>query len=234
LVPTRGRDPRLRVGLIRLISNVSYGDYILATGEGLGEWEHTFGRYLYESRFQGRDRVLDVGPGRCWFTRQDPARITAIEPEQRLVDHYLREGLDIRQGSVYSIPFAAASVDGVFCCWLFEHLEDPAKAIVEIGRVLRPDGYTCIIVPSPRTLGTTFYDDYTHIRPFTRASLLHLARVGGFRRAEVSPLFLTKGGGILSRKLSPPVVFRYLRAADTVGRRLRLTNRDNFLLEAWR
>jgi SAM-dependent methyltransferase len=215
------------------LRDLSYGDYILATGEGLSEWEDTFGRYLYASRFQGRDRVLDIGPGRCWFTRQDPARITAIEPEQGIVDHYSREGLDIRKGSVYSIPFADSSVDGVFCCWLFEHLEDPAKAIVEIGRVLRPDGYACIIVPSHRTLTTTFYDDYTHIRPFTRPSLLHLGRAGRFRRAEVSPLFLTKGGGKLSRRLSASVVFRYLQAADTVGRRLRLTNRNNLLLEAW-
>jgi SAM-dependent methyltransferase len=213
---------------------MSYGDYILATGEGLSEWEDTFGRYLCASRFQGRHRVLDIGSGRCWFTRQDPARITAIEPEQGLVDHYSREGLDIRQGSVYRIPFADASVDGVFCCWLFEHLEDPASAIIEVGRVLRPDGYACIIVPSPRTLTTTFYDDYTHIRPFTRSSLLHLASAGRFRRAEVSPLFLTKGGGILSRRLPASVAFRYLQAADTVGRRLRLTNRDNLLLEAWR
>jgi SAM-dependent methyltransferase len=213
---------------------VSYGDYILSTGGGLSEWEATFGRYLYASRFQGRDRVLDIGPGRCWFTRQDSARITAIEPEQVLVDHYSREGLDIRAGSVYAIPFADASVDGVFCCWLFEHLEDPAKAIAEIGRVLRPDGYACLIVPSPRTLGTTFYDDYTHIRPFTRASLLHLAKAGEFRRAEVSPLFLTKGSGMLSRSLPASVVFRYFQAADTLGRRLRLTNRNHLLLEAWR
>jgi SAM-dependent methyltransferase len=114
---------------------MSYGDYILATGEGLSEWEDTFGRYLCASRFQGRHRVLDIGSGRCWFTRQDPARITAIEPEQGLVDHYSREGLDIRQGSVYRIPFADASVDGVFCCWLFEHLEDPARAIIELRSV---------------------------------------------------------------------------------------------------
>jgi len=49
---------------------MSYADYILRTGERFEAWEHTFGRYLYRSRFQGLKPILDIGPGRAWFMRQ--------------------------------------------------------------------------------------------------------------------------------------------------------------------
>src|SRR5262249_50046210 len=48
-------------------SNPSYGDYILRTGRGIiGEYELVFGAFFYQ-RFKGRFRVVDIGPGRCWF-----------------------------------------------------------------------------------------------------------------------------------------------------------------------
>jgi hypothetical protein len=71
---------------------MTYGDYILSTGAELAAWEDAFGRYVYQSRFANMDPILDVGPGRCWFTRQAPSRIIGLDIERELVALYTSQG----------------------------------------------------------------------------------------------------------------------------------------------
>jgi SAM-dependent methyltransferase len=213
---------------------MAYADYILSTGGALAQLEEAKGRHIYQSYFRGRSPILDIGPGRCWFTRQDPQSIVALDNEPALVHHFGAQGLNTALGSVYEIPFESKSFDGVFCCWLFEHLDDPARAIHEIGRVLRDGGFLFMVVPSPRTLLTTFYDDFTHVRPFTKVSLLELAREGGLSRAQADFLYWTRGTGKLSRLAGPNVTQNVLSFLDRFGRRIGLVNRDHLVLQAWK
>ena len=92
----------------------------------------------------------------------------------------------------------------------------------------------CLIVPSARTVATTFYDDYTHVRPYTAASLTQLAGLAGFQRFQVEPLFWTRGVRRLSGRIASAHVVRALRLLDTAGRNVALVNRDNLVLEAWK
>jgi SAM-dependent methyltransferase len=178
--------------------------------------------------------VLDIGAGRCWFTRQDPENIVALDTEPELVEHFASEGLTTMLGSAYEIPCESETFGGVFCCYLFEHLDDPARGIIEIARVLRPGGDVCLIVPSPRTLSRTFYDDFTHVRPFTKAALLALAHAGGLSRSEVEYMHWTKATGKFSRLASADATYRLYRFLDRVGRRFGLVNRDYLILHAWK
>jgi ubiquinone/menaquinone biosynthesis C-methylase UbiE len=45
-----------------------------------------------------------------------------------------QNSVSLLQGSVYALPFAAASFDLVLCCEVLEHLEDPEAALVELTR----------------------------------------------------------------------------------------------------
>jgi SAM-dependent methyltransferase len=213
---------------------MTYADYLFRTGEPVVAWEDAFGRYLWTSRFADRKRVLDIGPGRCWFTRQAPRLITGLDIEPAVVDHYRAQGLQMRQGSITSIPYGEGTFDGVFCCWVLEHLQDPELAVREITRVLVPGGYACVIVPSARTVTRGFYDDYTHIRPFTAVSLGQLADAAGFGRRRVTPLFWTRGGGRLAHRLEPDRLQMLLRVSDRRLRRMGIVNRANLVLEGWR
>jgi len=46
-----------------------------------------------------------------------------------------------------ALPFASASVDGVLCEFLLEHVPDPSQIMTEIHRILKPGGLAYIAVP---------------------------------------------------------------------------------------
>jgi len=53
------------------------------------------------------------------------------------------EGLNVtfRRASVYEIPFETGTFDAVFSHALLEHLSDPGAALVELRRVVKPEGF---------------------------------------------------------------------------------------------
>jgi SAM-dependent methyltransferase len=212
----------------------SYGDYILSTGKTTEAWEALFNRYFFESRFAKYERIVDLGPGRCAFSRQAPEKIVAVDNAPAIVERYRREGVDIRLGSAYELPFADVSVDAVYSCWLFEHLEDPAAAMVEIARVLRPGGYVCLIVPSEKSLRRGFYNDYTHVRPFTATSMRQLADVARFSRNRTDYLFWTRGLRRLIPVLGEDRMIKILRLSEAALWRLHIANRLSLVFEGWK
>ena len=50
-----------------------------------------------------------------------------------------------RQGDIRVLPFADASFDHAFVCFVLEHMVDPAAALDELRRVLRPGGSLTVI-----------------------------------------------------------------------------------------
>jgi SAM-dependent methyltransferase len=52
-------------------------------------------------------------------------------------------------GDVQALPFAAGSFDQVLLCHVLVHVEDPARAVGEAARVLRPGGHLVITTVAP-------------------------------------------------------------------------------------
>jgi SAM-dependent methyltransferase len=50
-----------------------------------------------------------------------------------------------RQADVRSLPFADASFDHAFVCFVLEHLSDPEVALAELRRMLRPGGTLTVV-----------------------------------------------------------------------------------------
>jgi SAM-dependent methyltransferase len=86
------------------------------------------------------------------------------------------------------LPLASGRADLVLCTQVLEHVTDPARAVAEMARVLRPGG-VCLLT----THGTWFYhpdpEDYWR---WTPAGLARLFREAGFASVQLEPVGGTK------------------------------------------
>lgn len=76
------------------------------------------------------------------------------------------------------LPYDSETFDAVLARDILEHLEDPARIVREIFRVLRPRGVLVASVIMARP--SRVWDDYTHVRGFTRRSARLLLEDAGF------------------------------------------------------
>jgi SAM-dependent methyltransferase len=103
------------------------------------------------------------------FTRQK-ADVLHIAPEQPLLPHFRRQRnlryvtadlvsplADVKC-DITAMPFADASYDVILCNHVLEHVDDDAKAMSELYRVLRPGGWAVLQVPIDYARPTTLED----------------------------------------------------------------------------
>lgn len=94
--------------------------------------------------------ILDAGCGTGLNLRHLPAGSTGVDINPRnvallrarLPDHHIVEG------DVEALPFADGSFGTVLCTEVIEHIPDPAAALREFRRVLRPGGMLIGSVPA--------------------------------------------------------------------------------------
>jgi ubiquinone/menaquinone biosynthesis C-methylase UbiE len=84
-----------------------------------------------------------VAPG---VTRGRPSKFVACDLELTAVAGNLDPLIELRQASIYELPFADASFDLVVCCEVLEHVDAPERGIAEVARVARRGA----IVSTPR------------------------------------------------------------------------------------
>lgn len=96
--------------------------------------------------------LLDAGCGTGWFSRaaaEKGALVTSMDIGPRLLEK-VKEKCDSRrvEGSLLALPFPAGSFDYIICTEAIEHTPDPAKAVSELCRVLKPGGTLVLTVPN--------------------------------------------------------------------------------------
>ncbi len=97
---------------------------------------------------------------------------TGIDSSQSAVSDARNKNRNVVHGSVEDcLPFEDNSFDAVLLKDILEHLSSPALAVSECKRVLRPSGRLAAFAPDAQRW---VWDDYTHIRPFTRAGFRKL------------------------------------------------------------
>jgi len=122
---------------------------------------HTFVRGEVEKYNLQNKRILEIGCGRGGFAiflsklNNGANEIVACDFSQAAVDKgaAYATGLGItnvqwRCADIQNIPFDTSSFDVVISCETIEHVPNPAKAVQELSRVLKPGGKLILTTPN--------------------------------------------------------------------------------------
>ncbi|MFN0011625.1 MAG: ArsR/SmtB family transcription factor [Phycisphaerales bacterium] len=71
---------------------------------------------------------------------QSEAMLSAAKKRLKGIDK-----VDFLRGDLEALPIETGSVDAAVCVLVLHHLPDPAKAICEMARILRPDGVALVV-----------------------------------------------------------------------------------------
>lgn len=114
--------------------------------------------------------VADIGCG---------DRFLKPEFEKRKMNY---SGYDIEDGDfeIDPIPADEKSFDLIVSYSLIEHLHDPSNILAEMRRCLKPGGHVILETPNWHYSQHDFYNDYTHVKPYTPGSLTSLLTHHGF------------------------------------------------------
>lgn len=131
--------------------------------------------------------VLDVGGGERFGKWMQSYKPLFDSCNYKTMDYDPSTGADVI-GDIHAIPLPDASVDGIICSSVLEHVLDPLRAVAEMQRVVRLDGYIFVYVPSlyPYHARPGHYPDYwrffedTLREMFSESSELRLQKRGGY------------------------------------------------------
>lgn len=104
------------------------------------------------------------------------------------------KGLDINNLNLEKdrINLPDKSCDIVTAISLLEHLSNPNNFLNEVRRVLKKGGFLIIVTPNWPDNVKNFFDDPTHIRPYTIKSLQFLLSSNEFRKIKILPWLVNK------------------------------------------
>lgn len=86
-----------------------------------------------------------------------------------------------------NLPINSNNFNIVICLAVLEHLRDPSNFLREIYRSLKPGGIVYLSTPNFRMDWKNFYNDPTHVKPYTPESLEYLLELSGFKKISTFP-----------------------------------------------
>jgi len=160
-------------------------------------------------------QILEIGAGDGCLTAslaESGVNVTGIEVDGtavRLASRALqgRDNCAIARADCYKLPFSPEKFDVAVMADVIEHLDEPATALAEAARVLKPEGV--LIVTTPKWRPDRVWD-VCHVHEYTTSEIVHcLGKF--FERVEISffwPLFWSN---IYSTKIGWRAIRMYAR-----------------------
>jgi SAM-dependent methyltransferase len=143
-------------------------------------------------------RVFNAGSGEGGYSPlmlKLPGVTKAFESDFSYTRH-LPSRIDPRQvffgASLASVPLADRTIDLILCTEVLEHIEDHERALDEITRVLVPNGWLLITVPTPPAP-----PDPNHVRE-------------GYRPEELGGMLRQRGFEVVETRFCMRYFFRFL------------------------
>jgi ubiquinone/menaquinone biosynthesis C-methylase UbiE len=135
------------------------------------------------AREYAQGRLLDIGCGEKPYRALFAPFITEHVGLDHVDTQHPQDAIDL-YGYADAIPVEAMSFDTVLCTTVLEHVEEPARALVEMHRVLRPAGILILTAPLFWHVHEAPRDFYR----YTAFGLRYLCEKAGFTIMELTPL----------------------------------------------
>jgi SAM-dependent methyltransferase len=135
----------------------------------------------------GVRRAADIGCGvgrfSAWLADLFEAAVIGIDASTRMLSAApAAPRVRYVAGAAEALPVRTVGLDLAFLSLVYHHLADPAAAVAELGRTLRPGGWVVVRTPTRETL-----DGYTFLRFFPEARAIDDQRMPA--RAAVRAVF---------------------------------------------
>lgn len=151
-----------------------------------GHWWYAERRDIIRRLLTGRTpgKAIDIGAaggGNTRVLRSMGWQVAPLEygPEGAQVAQ--ERGLDVVRADAMRLPFADACLDLVTAFDVLEHLDQDARCVQEVARVLKPGGTFLIAVPADPKLWSSHDVAVSHVRRYTRDTLTQVLDQPGLR-----------------------------------------------------
>ena len=149
-------------------------------------------KYLFDS-FEMKEgmKILETGSGRGEFSKVFKhlgMDIVALDRSEECKDLFSEDGIDLVVCDVeagFGLPFPDNHFDVIFNKSFMEHLNQPDAFLKEAHRILKPGGMILCLIPDWEANYKIYFDDFTHVTPFTKPSLEDIYRICDFEKINV-------------------------------------------------
>ncbi|MDX1828590.1 MAG: methyltransferase domain-containing protein [Lutibacter sp.] len=112
--------------------------------------------------FTSQKKMLHIAPEQCFLKR-----FKKLKNLDYITADLYSPIADVK-ADICNLPFKNNEFDVIFCNHVLEHIEDDKKAMSELYRVLKPNGFGIFQIPQDLTREKT-YEDFTITSPKERA-----------------------------------------------------------------
>ena len=170
-----------------------------------------------DTQYRKGSRVLEAGCGvgaqTVTLARRSPGAAflsidvcaASLAAARRAVDLARLDNVEFQHADILDLPFANASFDHVFVCFVLEHLSHPARALARLRDLLKPGGTLTVIEGDHGS--TYFHPDSAAAHAAIQCQVALQAKAGGNALVgrQVYPLMV--GAGLDEVRVSPRMVY---------------------------
>lgn len=146
----------------------------------------TYKYFLSDSNASKR-KILDIGSGKgnhlVGFKRLG-LEVYGLDKRKECIETL--KDYDIRECDIEkdAFPYEDNFFDFVYSKSVLEHVVNTDNFLREILRVLKLGGCAVLLTPDWKSQLDFFWDDYTHVKAFTRKSLQNALKINGFDQVQ--------------------------------------------------
>jgi len=128
--------------------------------------------------FRWKDKTfLDLGAGDQFLK----PKITELGAKYHPIDY------DLADFNKDELPYTSNSIDLIFSLAVIEHIYNIDHFLGQVYRLLKPGGIFYLSTPNFKYCYKSFYNDPTHVRPFTEVSIYKVLSIFGFENISTYP-----------------------------------------------